>query len=195
MCSETEACWRRLLGRLERLATEKATRAQMLGVLDCLDVAITKLQRAVFSRGQPALDQVTRFGRRYDDLWCRGAVDSHGMRALSGEFISWMGQTAGDAWAEYLRDSLHCIQKLKGLDLGPEVCGAGECDPAFAAFLSDINRQLAADLLSCAPPCDGKHGRKRPPPPRERPCGCRGGHTPQQPDSATPYKPDPEKGA
>jgi hypothetical protein len=195
MSRETEACWRLLLGRLEQLATEAATRTQMLGVLDCLDAAITKLQRAVFSRGQPALDQVTRFGRRYDDLWCRGAVDSHGMRALSGEFISWMGQTAGDAWAEYLRDSLHCIQKLKGLDLGPEVCGAGECDPAFAAFLSDINRQLAADLLSCAPPCDGKHGRKRPPPPRERPCGCRGGHTPHQPDSATPYKPDPEKGA
>jgi hypothetical protein len=40
---------------------------------------------------------------------------------------------------------------LKGLDLGPEICGAGGCDPAFAAFLNDINRHLAADLLSCVP--------------------------------------------
>jgi len=197
MSRETEACWRRLLGRLERLATEKATRAQMLGVLDCLDVAITKLQRVVFSHGQPALDQVARFGRRYDDLWCRGAVDSHGMRALSGEFIAWMGQTAGDAWAEYLRDSVHCIQKFKGLDLGPEVCGADDCDPAFAAFLSDINRQLAADLLSCEPACHCKH-RCQPPTrrgPRKPPSDCGEPWKPQTPDSSVPYKRDPEKGA
>ena len=44
---------------------------------------------------------------------------------------SWMAQTAGDAWSQYLRESSACIRKLKGLDLGPEICGAGGCDPAL----------------------------------------------------------------
>jgi hypothetical protein len=118
------------------------------------------------------------------------------MRALSGEFISWMGQAAGDAWTEYLRDSLHCIQKLKGLDLGPEFCGAGDCDPAFAAFLSDINRQLAADLVSCEPPCDGKH-RYQPPSRRDpyKPSDRDEPRKPRMPNSSVPYQHDPEKGA
>jgi hypothetical protein len=151
----------------------------------------------VAQHGQPALDQVARFARRYDELWCRGATDSHGMRALSGEFISWMSETAGDVWSEYLRDSLHCIQKLKGLDLGPEVCGAGDCDPAFAAFLSDINRQLAADLLSCKPPCDGEHRHKQPPSRRDpyKPSDRGEPRKPHPPDGSPPYKHDPEKGA
>jgi hypothetical protein len=198
MSRETEACWRRLLGRLEQLATEDATRAQMLGVLDCMDAAIKKLQRAVAQRGQPALDQVTRFGRRYDDLWCRGAVDSQAMRTLSGEFIAWMGQAAGDAWAQYLRDSSACIQKLKGLDLGPAACCAGECDPAFGAFLSDINRLLVADLLSCPPPGNCTHGRKRPPRRRDThkpPSDRSEPYAPHKPDGALPCKDDPEKGA
>ena len=167
MSRETEACLRRLLGRLEQLATDRATRAQMLGVLDCLNAAIKKLQRAVSQRGQPAL----RPGDRGSDaamtsLWCRGAVAGHAMRTLSGEFMSWMAQTAGDAWSQYLRDSSACIRKLKGLDLGPAICGAGGCDPAFAAFLNDINRHLAADLLSCPPPGNCTRGRKQPPPGR-----------------------------
>jgi Concanavalin A-like lectin/glucanases superfamily len=162
MRPETEACLRLLLGRLEQLATEEPTRAQMLGVLDCLNAAIAKLQRAVLQRGQPALDQLARFGRRYDDLWCRGAIDSHAMRALSDEFISWLAQAAGDAWSEYLLESSACIQRLKGLDLGPEICCAADCDPAFAAFLNDINRHLAADLLSCLPERNGKRPHKRP---------------------------------
>jgi hypothetical protein len=123
------------------------------------------------------LDQVARFARRYDDLWCRGAIDSHAMRTLSGEFISWMSETVGDAWSEYLRDSLGCVQKLKGLNLGPKVCGAGDCDPAFKAYLNNINRQLAAELVSCAP----AHDRCR--------CGCK------QPASARdPYEPPPGRG-
>jgi hypothetical protein len=106
-----------------------------------------------------------------------------------------VGQAAGDAWAAYLRDSLHCIQKLKGLDLGPAACGAGDCDPAFATFLSNINRQLAADLLSCPPARDCTHGRKRPPSRRDPYKPSDGGERkPQTPDSATPYKHDPEKG-
>ena len=169
MSRETEACLRLMLGRLERLATDRATRTQMLGVLDCLNAAVGKLQRAVLQRGQPALQEVTRFGRRYDELWCRGAIA--GQLTLSGEFVSWMAQTAGDAWSQYLRESSACIRKLKGLDLGSESCGAGGCDPAFAAFLNDINRHLAADLLSCVPASNCRGGCEQPPPGRERePC-------------------------
>jgi hypothetical protein len=120
------------------------------------------------------------------------------MRTLSGEFIAWMGQAAGDAWAQYLRDSSACIQKLKGLDLGPAACCAGECDPAFGAFLSDINRLLVADLLSCPPPGNCTHGRKRPPRRRDThkpPSDRSEPYAPHKPDGALPCKDDPEKGA
>jgi hypothetical protein len=213
MSRETEACWRLMLGRLEQLATEEATRAQMLAALDCVDAGLMKLKRAVAQRGQPALEKVARFARRYDDLWCRGAIDSHAMRTLSGEFISWMSETVGDAWSEYLRDSLGCVQKLKGLDLGPKICGTGECDPAFKAYLGNINRQLAAELVSCEPACNCKRCGCQQPPSTRDPCKrCRKHspsgrdpyqpppdrgepYTPHKPDASTPYKQDPKKGA
>ena len=213
MSRETEACWRLMLGRLEQLATEEATGAQMLAALDCVDAGLMKLKRAVAQRGQPALEQMAQFARRYDDLWCRGAIDSHAMRSLSGEFISWMSGTVGDAWSEYLRDSLEWLRKLKGLDLGPRICSAGDCDPAFKAYLGNIGRQLAADLLPCAPAHDRcRCGCKQPasmrdpyrrcckqsqsardpyelPPGRREPC------TPHKPDASSPYKQAPKKGA
>jgi hypothetical protein len=150
----------------------------------------------VLQRGQPALEEVTRFGRRYDELWCRGAIAGHGMRTLSGEFVSWMAQTAGDAWSQYLRESSACIRKLKGLDLGPEICGAGGCDPAFAAFLNDINRHLAADLLSCLPASNCSRGCEQPPHGREReqyqpPSGHR---EPRMPDGSMPCAHERKKG-
>jgi len=124
-----------------------------------------------------------------------------------------MSGTVGDVWSEYLRDSLGWVQKLKGLDLGPRVCGAGDCDPAFKAYLGNIDRQLAADLLPCAPAHDRcRCGCKQPasvrdpykrcckqsqsardpyelPPSRREPC------TPHKPDASSPYKQDPKKGA
>ena len=53
--------------------------------------------------GQPALDQVRRLGRRYDELWCRGVINGPAMQALTREFTSWLGQAAGDASATYRR--------------------------------------------------------------------------------------------
>jgi hypothetical protein len=149
MPPETESCWRLLLGRLQALATEPETGTQLTAVLKCLDAALISLLRALLQRGQPAMDEARRFARRYDDLWCRGAIEGAAMRTLTGEFMSWLEQTAGDSWSEYLSQALKCITKLKGLNLGPEIGDLGSCDPAFIQFLAGINRQVASDLISC----------------------------------------------
>ncbi len=196
MSLDTEACWRRALARLEALAADRATRAQMLGVLDCVNGALTDLTRAVARGGQPALDQVRRLGRRYDELWCRGVINGPAMQALTREFTSWLGQAAGDAWATYRRRVAECVQQLKGVDLGPEVCGLPDCDPDFGVFLGTLNRQLVDDLLSCGTERYRPRRRRRPPP-----TPGRGPHDSGQdrddrgrPDASTGYASDPEKG-
>lgn len=161
MSLEAQACWRLLLGKIEALAADPATRRQILAVLDCVSDAETALARAVFRHGQPAVVQAQRFGRLYDELWCRGAIDGQAMRNLSREFIGWLDNMDGDALPKYYAHILECVQKLKGLDFGSELCELTECDPAFARFLEGINRNLRDDLLGC------ETGKKRPPKPED----------------------------
>jgi hypothetical protein len=196
----TEACWRRALARLEALATHRATRTQMLGVLDCMNAALTDLARAVAKGGQPAQDQLRRLGRRYDELWCRGVITGPAMQALTREFTAWLGQAAGDAWATYRRRVAECVEKLRGLDLGPEICGLADCDQDFGLLLGTLNRQLADELVPCRTeryePC---HRRRQPPaptPPGQGPGGSgqNSDDDGKRPDTSTGYGSNPEKG-
>jgi hypothetical protein len=196
MSPDTEACWRGALARLDALAADRVTRAQVLGLLDCLGGALTDLMRAVFRGGQPALDQAGRLGRRYDELWCRGLIDGPAMEGVARDFIAWMRQAAGEAWPAYRARVSECMEKVKGLDLGPEICDLPDCDPDFGVYLGTLSRQLAADLVPCGPGGDRPRRPRRPPPPGRDPHGShpdRGDRT--RPDTSTGYGADPEKGA
>lgn len=198
MSRETEACWRVALGRLEKLATDPATRAQMLGVLDCLDAALADLTRAVVRGGEPALSELGRLGQRYDELWCGGLVDSPDMRALTREFMLWLGQAGGDAWSDYQHRGVECVRKLKGLDLGPEICDLPDCDPDFGVYLGALNRHLADEFWPCGPKTDRPRRYRRPPaepaPGSHVPGTHGGGSGPAPPRPTRPYGSGPAKG-
>ena len=198
MRRETEACWRVALGRLETLTTDPASRAQMLGVLDCLDAALTDLTRAVFRGGEPALSELGRLGQRYDELWCRGLVDSPDMRALTRELMAWLGQAGGDAWSDYQHRAVECVRKLKGLDLGPDICDLADCDPDFGAYLGALHRHLVDEFSPCGSEEDRPRRHRRPATKSGHgahgPGTDGGGSGPARPNPSGPYGRDPAKG-
>jgi len=167
-------------------------------VLDCLDAALADLTRAVVRGGEPALSELGRLGQRYDELWCGGLVDSPDMRALTREFMLWLGQAGGDAWSDYQHRAVECVRKLKGLDLGPEICDLPDCDPDFGVYLGALNRHLADEFWPCGPKTDRPRRYRRPPaepaPGSHVPGTHGGGSGPAPPRPTRPYGSGPAKG-
>jgi hypothetical protein len=134
MESHTEACWRDLLVAIVRARNDEKTSADVEKVLICVQKAEDRLMRAVQSQGQPAMQQAANFARQYQELWCRGDIDSGDLCRLIGEWSEWMTQDVGDAYYAYLAEIMTCLPALK--KTMPELASRlTTCDPAFRGLM------------------------------------------------------------
>jgi Concanavalin A-like lectin/glucanases superfamily len=156
MDPHTEACWRDLFTAMVHARKDEKTRADMEQALICVQKAEERLIRAVQAKGRSAMQQAAQFARRYQELWCKGDLDSEEMKRLIAEWSEWIGDATGNAFTNYLADIISCLPVLQ--KAMPEVAARLKtCDPAFLGFLRSLCEGMVARPGS--PPYRGDKGK------------------------------------